>query len=233
MALLKPDGTPDYSRGLPPFSQTRSWANDHARLVFSQEINDIAISGGSNPTPVTQAPVTNETSTSSPPDTGLSGTLPKFGSGGQVTIPEIRESNAGRTWGITVNPAVRSRGGAHSDSRLLEILKTALRELGYVAYLSSAAGAQGHVRGSRHARGQAIDIAGLYPHGSNRLVACHLDYPGSPNSSDAIRLAQWFIGHGFKAGGDGRPYGLIFGNGTYGWNHTGVDHKHHLHISIA
>ncbi|HYT42920.1 MAG TPA: hypothetical protein VEP90_11270 [Methylomirabilota bacterium] len=223
MATNKPDGVPTYTDGFPVYPVTRNWDTDYARLIEMDELLGPTQTATQNTVPLPAATSPNSPITQS--------TLPKFGSGFSQLPNRFRQKNAqGKTWGIDlVEHLINTAEGVVATS-LIEEMKLALRELGFIVLISSANSARGHVAGSRHGSGLALDLNKLDSGGGFRL--CALDNPNVPTNPDAVRLAQWFIAHGYKAGTErGNARALLFGNSSFGWNKTGVDHKHHIHIS--
>jgi hypothetical protein len=218
----RPDKLQDFVREGIPYLPVRSWDNDYERLLNSERFTESS-----------QKAVQNPVQTS--PGTISSAPLPEFGTG-QVAIPHgLRGTGQnGRTWGIDVNTRIRGGRQAVTDNALLEELKTACRELGFIVEVYDAlrlSRGSGSAR-SRHFRADALDIARIDSGGGYR--SCSLDHPDRPNNQDAIRLCEWFIAHGYKPGVEsGARRALLFGNHSFSWNKTGIPHHHHIHISTA
>jgi hypothetical protein len=211
----RPDKLRDFIHEGIPYLPVRSWDNDYQRLLNSERFTESSQKAVQNPI-------------QSSPGAVSQGPLPEFGTG-QVAIPHgLRGASLnGRSWGIDTNTRIRGGRKATTDNALLEELKTACRELGFIVEIYDALRlSQGSGSGrSRHFRAKALDIARIDSGGGYR--SCSLD-------QDAIRLCEWFIAHGYKPGVEsGARRALLFGNHSFDWNKTGIPHHHHIHISAT
>lgn len=147
-----------------------------------------------------------------------SGVRVHAGQKGRVYPPEGGEFKGGEIWfGRAPVKGI--------DTHLYALLKIAADEL-KISIFASSVDTGTHAKSSRHYRGCAVDIAAV------GLVDEPLK-PARLTNAFALRLAWWFAALGFEPYENGPWPAVLFGPPRSELNRTKLDHRDHIHASLA